>query len=126
MAGGREWKTTEVAVLRWGYARGLTASEIGHVIRRTGKAVHVKAQRLGVVHKHGCALEAVRIFEEASGKTLLEIAKQYQWRRLSRADLAADIGIYCATLKRLLPAELWQSWPHYTVGRQLANEQRRA
>lgn len=126
MPDGREWTTFEVAALRRGYATGLTAADIGSILQRSERAVYVKAQKLGIKHKHGDAKEAVRIFEEQRGCSLLSIAQQYQRRRLSRADLAADIGIYGGTLKRLLPPDLWQSWPHNTVGRQLASEQRRA
>lgn len=128
MAGGREWTTTEVAVLRWGYARGLPAKQIGEMINRSERAVFVKARKLGIKHKHGSVSEAVRLFEQAQGKPLIEVAILYCERRLSRAELAADIGIadISRDLKRLLPPELWQSWPHYTVGRQLACEQRRA
>ncbi|UTD55912.1 hypothetical protein [Halomonas sp. MS1] len=128
MAGGREWKTTEVAVLRWGYARGLPARAIGALINRSERAVFVKARKLGIKHKHGSVSEAVRLFEQAQGKPLIEVAKIYYDRRLSRSELAADIGIadISRDLKRLLPPELWQSWPHYTVGRQMAVEQRKA
>lgn len=128
MAGGREWMTTEVATLRWGYARGLSAACIGAMIQRSERSVWVKARKLGIKHKHGSLSEAVRLFEQAQGKPLAEVAKLYCERRLSRSELAADIGIadISRDLKRLLPPELWQSWPHYTVGRQLAAEQRRA
>jgi hypothetical protein len=128
MAGGREWMTTEVATLRWGYERGLPAREIGAMINRSERAVFVKARKLGIKHKHGSVSEAVRLFEAERGKPLIEIALSYYDRRLSRSELAADIGIadISRDLKRLLPPELWQSWPRNTVGRQLASEQRRA
>ena len=127
MAGGREWKTTEVATLRWGYARGLPARAIGALINRSERAVFIKARSLGIKHKHGSIGVAVELFEQQHGKALIEIAAQYRERRLSRAELAADIGISDNRyLRRLLPPELWQSWPRNTVGRQLAREQRRA
>lgn len=127
MAGGREWMTTEVATLRWGYAHGLSAACIGVMIKRSPKAVWIKAQKLGIKNKHSSLTVAVELFEQQHGKALIEIAVQYRERRLSRAELAADIGISDNRyLRRLLPPELWQSWPHNTVGRQLAAEQRRA
>ncbi|XUO88471.1 hypothetical protein RVM26_05055 [Halomonas sp. KM072] len=125
MPRGRDWTTLEVAALRRGYARGVSAKEIGSSMGRTAKAVRVQAQKLGLVHKHADRRESVRLFEERQGKPLLEVAQEYRRRRLSRGDLAADIGIYGRTLRSLLPAELWQSWPHYTVGRRFAVEQRK-
>ena len=126
MPGGREWTTLEVAALRRGYAQGVSAKEIGLSMGRTAKAVHTQARKMGLVHKHADRREAVRLFEELQGKPLLEIAQEYRRRRLSRSDLAADVGIYGRTLRSLLPTELWQSWPHYTVGRKFACEQRKA
>lgn len=128
MAGGREWMTTEVATLRWGYERGLPAKQIGDMIQRSGYSVQMKAKKLGIKHRHGSLSVAVQLFEQTQGKPLVEVAKLYCERRLSRSELAADIGIadISRDLKRLLPPELWQSWPHNTVGRQLAAEQRRA
>lgn len=126
MPGGREWTTLEVAALRRGYALGISAKEIGVGMGRTAKAVHVQARKLGLVHKHADRREAVRLFEERQGKPLLEVAQEYRRRRLSRSDLASDIGIYGRTLRSLLPADVWTDWPHYTVGRRMAVEQRRA
>ncbi|MGP9796154.1 hypothetical protein ACT3UJ_02165 [Halomonas sp. 86] len=126
MSAHPEWTTREVAVLRREYPLGTPVTEIAAMLGRSQQAVHVKAQRLGVRHPLQDASVAVSRFEQERGAPLIEIAMQYRNMRLARRELAADIGLYCETLKRFIPPEIWHSWPHYTAGRRLANEQRRA
>ncbi|MEG3078533.1 hypothetical protein R3F64_01515 [Halomonas sp. 5021] len=126
MASHREWTTVEVATLRHGYERGLSAQCIGETLGRTKHSVHRMASKLGIRSARSDPRVAVEAFLKRQGKPLTEVVEWYQARNLARCDLAADIGIDCTTLKRFIPPDAWQSWPHNTVGRQLAAEQRRA
>ncbi|SNY95522.1 hypothetical protein [Halomonas sp. hl-4] len=126
MASNREWTTIEVATLRHGYERGLSAQCIGDMLGRTKGSVHRMASKLGIRSARSDPRVAVEAFLKQQGKPLSEVIDWYQSRALARCDLAADIGIDGATLKRFIPPDVWQSWPHYTIGRQLAAEQRRA
>lgn len=126
MASNREWTTVEVATLRHGYERGLPAEHIGVMLGRTKGSVHRMASKLGIRSARSDPRVAVEAFLSRQGKSLSEVITLYQARRLARSDLAADIGIDATTLKRFIPPETWQSWPHNTIGRQLAAEQRRA
>lgn len=122
----RPWTLKEHAYLKTHYPTSKPISDIARAIDRSVEQVSRRARKLGLVRPRHCTELAVRNFEERKGKPLEVVADDYRQRRLSRSDLAADIGIYYGTLKRLLSRELWQSWPRNTVGRQLAREQRRA
>jgi hypothetical protein len=126
MASNREWTTIERAILSDGYARGLSAEHIGVMLGRTKGSVHRMASKLGIRSPRSDPKIAVEAFLSRQGNPLVEVIALYQARRLARSDLAADIGIDCTTLKRFIPPDTWQSWPHNTIGRQLAAEQRRA
>lgn len=126
MATKPPWTLADYAYLKRHYPTSTPIDDIADFLKRPREQVCVRARAIGLVRPRHCTELAVRNFEQQKGKPLVEVAKHYMARRLSRTELAADIGIYYGTLKRLLPAELWQSWPHQTVGRQLACEQRRA
>lgn len=122
----RPWTLKECAYLKKHYPTSKPISDIAQAIERSEEQVSFRARKLGLIRPRHCTELAVKNFEARKGKPLDAVARDYLRRKLARRDLAADIGIYCGTLKRLLPPELWQSWPHNTVGRQLAAEQRRA
>lgn len=122
----RPWTLKEYAYLKRHYPTDMPIADIAVAINRSEEQVSFRARKLGLVRPRHCTELAVKNFEARKGKPLDAVARDYLRRKLARRDLAADIGIYYGTLKRLLPAELWQSWPHQTVGRQLAAEQRRA
>lgn len=122
----RPWTLKEYAYLKKHYPTSKPISDIAQAIERSEEQVSFRARKLGLIRPRHCTELAVKNFEARKGKPLDAVARDYLRRKLARRDLAADIGIYCGTLKRLLPPELWQSWPHNTVGRQLACEQRRA
>lgn len=122
----RPWTLTEYAYLKKHYPTSKPISDIAQAIERSEEQVSFRARKLGLVRPRHCTELAVKNFEARKGKPLDAVARDYLRRKLARRDLAADIGIYCGTLKRLLPPEIWQSWPRNTVGRQLAAEQRRA
>ncbi|QHD50016.1 hypothetical protein CTT34_10100 [Vreelandella aquamarina] len=122
----KAWRPNEDRLIAARYADGVLASDIAEELGRTPEAVRTRAKELGVKHPRHNSKLAIAGFESRRGKSLADIAKNYSRRKLSRTDLAADIGIHYATLKRFLPAEIWDSWPRMTVGRQLSCEQRRA
>lgn len=122
----RPWTLKEYAYLKKHYPTSKPISDIAQAIERSEEQVSFRARKLGLIRPRHCTELAVKNFEARKGKPLDAVARDYQRRRLSRMDLAADIGIDYKSLKKMLPPELWQSWPHNTVGRQLACEQRRA
>lgn len=122
----KPWTLAEYAYLRKHYPTSKPVSDIARDLNRSEQQVYFRSRKLGLIRPRHCSQLAVENFERLKGESLETIVKEYQQRRLSRTDLASDIGISYSTLKRLLPRELWESWPHNTVGRQLACEQRRA
>lgn len=124
MANNREWTTRELAYLRQHYSAGTPMAEMVEEIGRTSAAIIQRAKVLGLRRPCMSTRQAIRNFEELHGKPLVEIAKEYRDRRLSRSELAGDIGIIYQNLRKFLPAELWQSWPFMTIGRIDANKTR--
>jgi len=122
----KPWTLWEYHYLRKHYPTSMPISDIAQALNRSEQQVSFRARKLGLIRPRHCTELAVKNFEESKGKPLEDVAENYRQRRLSRTDLASDIGISYGTLKRLLPREIWESWPHNTVGRQLACEQRRA
>lgn len=121
----REWNGRELRFLDKHYPAGMPVAEISKHVGHTVSAVKSRARERGLVRPRHCSAQAIRNFETAHGKPLVAIAKEYRERRLSRSDLAGDIGIIYQTLRQFLPDELWQSWPVMTIGRVDAARQRR-
>lgn len=125
MASNREWTTREIAIVRHGYPEGVPVSELAHRVRRTEPAVRIKARQLGLVHPTHSSRQAIANFVNLHGKPLRTMAREYRDMRLSRTDLAHDIGIERKALRQALGHDLWQSWPHMTIGRIDAIRERR-
>lgn len=121
----REWVTSEIRYLRHHYPAGTPVNEISRHIGRSEAAVKRKALDLGLRHPGHSSAQLIENFEKAHGKPLCAIAQEYQDRRLSRRDLAHDIGIERLALKNALSDEMWQSWPRMTIGRKDACASRR-
>jgi transposase-like protein len=122
----REWNGPELAFLDKHYPAGMPVEAIAEHVGHSVIAVMRRADIRNLKRPKNFTEQSVKRFEELRGKRLEEIAREYQQRRLSRNELARDVGVCHESLKARLPHELWQSWPHNTVGRQLACEQRRA
>lgn len=124
MANGKEWTTPEIKYLRQHYPAGTPAHEIaGHLGRSIG-SIRRKAYLLRLTHPNHSSQQSIANFEAMHGKPLAEIAREYRDRRLSRTELAGDIGIIYQNLRKFLPDDLWQSWPFMTIGRIDANKVR--
>lgn len=121
----KEWNGRELSLLDLHYRAGTPVEQIAQIVGHTVPAVKRRAQKLGLVHPRHCSAQAIRNFEAAHGKPLVAIAEEYRDRRLSRSELAGDIGIIYQTLRQFLPDDLWQSWPRQTIGRVDAARQRR-
>jgi len=113
----REWTTRELAFLDKHYPAGVPVARIARALGRTITAVKRRAQERGLVHPGRSSAQRIRNFEATHGKPLAEIAREYRDRRLSRRDLAHDIGIENPALRRALGDALWHSWPRMTIGR---------
>ncbi|MGM0783850.1 MAG: hypothetical protein ACQEUM_07045 [Pseudomonadota bacterium] len=113
----REWNGRELKLLDHHYRAGTPVEQIAQIVGHTMSAVKRRARERGLKHPRHCSAQAIRNFEAAHGKPLVAIAKEYRDRRLSRSDLAGDIGIIYQTLRQFLPDDLWKSWPRMTIGR---------
>lgn len=113
----RDWTCPELAILDRDYPAGLASAEIAAKVGHSPGEVQRKARERGLRHPSSCSAQAIANAEQAHGKALAEIARDYRDRRLSRATLAGDIGIGAKTLREALGEELWQSWPVMTLGR---------
>ena len=113
----REWTTRELAFLDKHYPAGMPPAEIARRVGHSVGAVKRRAQARGLTHPGRSSAQRIRNFEAAHGKPLAEIAREYRDRRLSRRDLAHDIGIENPALRRALGDALWESWPRMTIGR---------
>lgn len=122
----REWSSSELKFLDEHYPAGMLLCEISEHVGHSEDAVMSRALIRKLKRPRRCTDLAVKNYEELVGKPLYAAAIEYKRRNLSRMELATDIGIGHKSLKRLLPPDIWESWPHNTVGRQLACEQRRA
>lgn len=121
----KEWTTRQLAFLDKHYPTNMPISTIAEHVGHTVDACKQRAGIRGLRRPLSCSAQAIRNFEELHGKPLAAIAKEYRDRRLSRSDLAGDIGIIYQTLRQFLPEDLWKSWPRMTIGRVDAARQRR-
>lgn len=113
----REWTTRELAFLDKHYPAGMPVPRIAKRLGRTVSAVKRRAQERGLVHPGRSSAQRIKNFEDAHGRPLAEIAREYRDRRLPRTSLAHDIGIERLALKQALGDALWDSWPRMTIGR---------
>jgi len=124
MPSNREWTTHEIAVLKRNYPKGVPVAVIAQQLSRTRAAIRVKARKLGLVHPAHSSRQAIANFEALHGQSISDIARRYRDTRISRTTLARDIGIDRESLRNALGHDLWQSWPHMTIGRIDAVRQR--
>lgn len=117
MARRRDWTCPELAILKREYPAGTPTKEISTMVGHSPGEVQRKARERGLRHPAWCSAQTIANAEQAHGKPLAEIAREYRDRRLSRATLAGDIGIGAKTLREALGEELWKSWPVMTIGR---------
>ena len=124
MASNREWTTSELKYLRDHYPAGMPVSDISSHLQRSSDAIRKMAQKLGLAHPCHSSRQAIANFVSLHGKPLREVAREYRDIRLSRTDLAHDIGVERKALREALGDEFWHSWPHMTIGRIDAVRQR--
>ena len=125
MASNREWTTWESAYLKRHYPAGMPAAQIAEHLGRSVTAIMAKAGKLGLRHPTHSSQQSIANFEALHGKPITEITREYRDQCLSRGELAAEIGIDNKALRAAIGEALWRSWPHMTIARKRAVENRR-